>query len=109
MAGTSDTPIVDLLGRMTVDSLEAASALDERTIMLARLAALIAVDAPPASYVVNVGAAADAGLDVDELRSLVAAVAPIVGTPRVVAAIGNIMRGLAIEIAAVDALDGDER
>jgi alkylhydroperoxidase/carboxymuconolactone decarboxylase family protein YurZ len=103
MAGTSDTPIVDLLGRMTVDSLEAATALDERTIMLARIAALIAVDAPPASYVVNVGAAADAGLDADQLRSLLAAVAPIVGTPRVVAAVGNIMRGLAIEVAAVDA------
>ena len=103
MAETSDTPVLDLLGRMTVDSLEAASALDERTIMLARLAALIAVDAPPASYVVNVGAAADAGLDADQLRSLLAAVAPIVGTPRVVAAVGNIMRGLAIEVAAVDA------
>src|SRR5687767_13072841 len=48
MAQTSDTPVIDLLGRMTVDSLEAASALDERTIMLVRLAALIAVDAPPA-------------------------------------------------------------
>src|SRR4051794_31909572 len=69
MAEPSDTPIVDLLGRMTVDSLEAATALDERTIMLVRIAALIAVDAPPASYVVNVGAAADDGLDADQLRS----------------------------------------
>jgi hypothetical protein len=107
MADTSDTPVLDLLARMTADSFEAASALDDRTVMVARLAALIAVGAPPASYAVNVGAAGEAGVDAEVLRGVVAAIAPIVGTPCVVAAIGNIMRGLAIEIAALDAAAGD--
>jgi len=73
--------------------------------MLVRLAALIAVDAPPASYAVNVATAADVGVDADQMRGLAAAIAPIVGTPRVVAAVGNIMRGLAIELAALDDME----
>jgi hypothetical protein len=39
------------------------------------------------------------------MRGLAAAIAPIVGTPRVVAAVGNIMRGLAIELAALDDME----
>jgi len=64
-----------------------------------------AVDAPPASYAVNVATAADVGVDADQMRGLAAAIAPIVGTPRVVAAVGNIMRGLAIELAALDDME----
>jgi alkylhydroperoxidase/carboxymuconolactone decarboxylase family protein YurZ len=108
MAETSDTPVLDLLARMTADSLEATAPLDTRTVMLARLAALIAVDAPPMSYAVNVGAAAEADIDVDDIRGLLAAIAPIVGTPRVVAGVGNILSGLAIEVAALDALENGE-
>jgi hypothetical protein len=47
-AEASDTPILDLLGRMTADSMQ-TSTLDEQTLMLVRGAALVAVDAPPAS------------------------------------------------------------
>ena len=108
MAQSGDTPVLDLLERMTELSLEATAPLDARTVMLARLAALIAVDAPPASYALNIATAADVGVDAESIRGLVAAVAPIVGTPRVVAAVGNIMRGLAIEIAALDDLAGEE-
>jgi hypothetical protein len=45
---------------ITVVSLE-RGALSPRELMLARLAALIAVDAPAASYLANAGAAADSG------------------------------------------------
>jgi hypothetical protein len=70
--------------------------------MLVRLAALVAIEAPPASYVTNLALAAEAGLEVDEVQALLIAVAPIVGTPRVVAAVGNIARGLGVEIESVD-------
>jgi alkylhydroperoxidase/carboxymuconolactone decarboxylase family protein YurZ len=94
----SDTPVLDLLASMTADSLDASS-LDPRTLMLVRIGALVAVDAPPASYLLNLGAAADLDVDAEEIRGVLAAVAPIVGTTRVVAATGNIVRALG---AAVD-------
>lgn len=43
---TSETPVLDLLASMTADSLEASS-LDSEALMLVRIAALVAVDAPP--------------------------------------------------------------
>jgi alkylhydroperoxidase/carboxymuconolactone decarboxylase family protein YurZ len=104
MTGSTDeTPVLDLLGRMTADSLEASS-LDDHTLMLVRIAALAAVDAPPGSYLLNLGAAADAGVDADEIRGVLAAIAPIVGTARIVSATGSIVEALdvAIESAEVE-------
>jgi 4-carboxymuconolactone decarboxylase len=73
--------------------------------MLLRVAALVAVDAPPASYLLNLGVAGEAGVDEEEVRSVLAIVAPIVGTARVAAAIGNIARalGFALELAELEA------
>jgi hypothetical protein len=89
---------------MTADSIEASS-LDPDKLMLVRIAALVAVDAPPVSYTLNFGAAADIGLDADELQGVLAAIAPIVGTARVTAAAGNIVRalGIALGIAELEA------
>jgi hypothetical protein len=99
----SDTPVIDLLARMTAESLEAAT-LDQKTLMLARIAALVAVDAPPASYLANLGAASKVGIDADQVRGVLMAIAPIVGTVRVVSATGNIVRalGFAIEVADME-------
>jgi alkylhydroperoxidase/carboxymuconolactone decarboxylase family protein YurZ len=104
MSDQSDTPLIDLLARMTADSIEASS-LDGQSLMLTRLAALVAVDAPPASYLLNLGAAAETGVDEEQVRGVLAAVAPIVGTARVAAAAGNIARalGVAIELAELEA------
>jgi len=107
--GMSDTPVLDLLAGMTADSLEASS-LDAHSLMLVRIAALVAVDAPAASYLANLGAAADLDVDAEQVRGVLAAVAPIVGTARVVSATGKIVRalGVALEIAELDeAGDGD--
>ncbi len=100
MTNGSDTPVLDLLANMTAGSLEASS-LDTDELMLVRLAALVAVDAPPASYLMNLGAAAEAGIDEEQIRGVLAAVAPIVGTARIAAATGNIAQalGFAIELA----------
>ena len=99
-----ETPVLDLLATMTAASLEATD-LDADTAMLVRIAALVAVDAPPASYLMNLGAAADMGIGEDEVRAVLAAIAPIVGTTKVVSAGGNILRalGFALEMAEMDA------
>ena len=105
----SETPVLDLLAGMTADSIE-ASDLDPQTLMLVRIAALVAVDAPPASYLMNLGAAAELGIGEEQVRGVLAAVAPIVGTPRVVAATGNIVEalGFALEMAELEEEAGDE-
>jgi alkylhydroperoxidase/carboxymuconolactone decarboxylase family protein YurZ len=109
MAGSTDeTPVLDLLASMTADSLD-ASTLDARSLMLVRIAALAAVDAPPFSYVVNLAAAADAGIDVEQVRGVLIAIAPIVGTPRVVSATGNIVEALDIAIETAELDDQDEQ
>jgi len=94
MTGSAtEAPVLDLLKRMTAESIE-ASTLDEERLILVRIAALVAVDAPPASYLLNIGAAGDVGIDADQIQGVLAAVAPIVGTARVASAGGNIVRAL---------------
>jgi hypothetical protein len=102
-----ETPVLDLLAAITADSLE-ASDLDPRTLMLVRFAALVAVDAPPMSYLLNISAGADLGLDEKSARDVLTAIAPIVGTARTVSAMGKIVRalGLAIEMAELDQSEG---
>jgi alkylhydroperoxidase/carboxymuconolactone decarboxylase family protein YurZ len=104
---TPDRPVLDLLMKMTADSLEATD-LDDRTLMLVRIAALIAVDAAPASYLMNVGVAADSGVDVDQVQDVLAAVAPIVGTARIVSAVGNIARALGLALDLEEYAEGAE-
>ena len=96
----TETPVLDLLAKMTADSIE-VSGLDPETLMLARIAALVAVDAPPASYLLNIGAASEIGIEAEQIRGVLAAVAPIVGTARIASATGNIVQalGIALEIA----------
>jgi hypothetical protein len=104
MADETETPVLDLIASMTADSLEASS-LDAESLMLVRIAALVAVDAPPASYLLNLGAAGELGIGEDEVRGVLAAIAPIVGTARIASATGNIVRalGIALEVAELEA------
>jgi hypothetical protein len=100
---TTDTLVLDLIKKMTADSIE-ASRLDARELMLVRIAALVATDAPPASYLVNLEAATKFEIELEDVRGILAAITPIVGTPRIVAATGNIMRalGFAIELEELE-------
>jgi len=99
----AETPVLDLLTRMNTDAIEASS-LDPEKLMLVRIAALVAMDAPPVSYMLNIGAATEVDVDAEEIQGVLAAIAPIVGTPRIAAATGNIVRalGIAIEMAELD-------
>lgn len=98
---TGDTPVLDLLASMTRDSV-AASSLDSQTLMLVRIAALAAIDAPPVSYLLNVEAASQVGLDAEQVRGVLAAIAPIIGTARVVSATGKLVDALAVEIETAE-------
>ena len=55
---SAETPVLDLMGTMTAASME-ASRLDPQSLMLVRIAALVAVNAPPSSYLLNLGAAGE--------------------------------------------------
>lgn len=107
MAETMETPVLDLLASMTADSLEASS-LDPETLMLVRIAALVAVDAPPISYAFNLEAAGDLEIDPDQVRGVLAAIAPIIGTARVASATSKIVRALALEIEVAELEEVDE-
>ncbi|HET7338911.1 MAG TPA: carboxymuconolactone decarboxylase [Candidatus Dormibacteraeota bacterium] len=100
---STETPVLDLIGTMTAESI-AATDLDARTLMLVRFAALVGVDAPPASYLMNLAAAKEVGIDEKAARDVLIAIAPIVGTPHVVSALGKIVRalGLAIDLAEIE-------
>ena len=76
--------------------------------MLVRIAALVAVDAPPASYLLNISAAGDAGVDEAQIEGVLAAVAPIVGTTRVVSAVANMARALDLKLSLAELGLGDE-
>jgi alkylhydroperoxidase/carboxymuconolactone decarboxylase family protein YurZ len=104
---TTETPVLDTLADITAASVEHNS-LAPRELMLARLAALIAVDAPPASYLANAGAAADSGVTADDLQAVMIAVAPVVGTARVVSAGGKILRALGIAVTVAEAEMADD-
>ena len=102
-----ETLVLDTLADMTAASL-ARSSLAPRELMLVRLAALIAVDAPPVSYLANAGAAEESGVTADDIQAVMIGVAPVVGAPRVVSAGGKILRALGLAIAVAEAELADD-
>jgi alkylhydroperoxidase/carboxymuconolactone decarboxylase family protein YurZ len=93
-----DQPVFDLLAEMTAASLE-RSTLDPQSLMYVRLAALVAVEAPPMSYLANLSVASELGVTAEQVEGILMAIAPIVGTTRIVAAAGGIARALGMAIA----------
>jgi len=98
----NETPVLDTLTDMIGASVD-HNTLSPREFMLVRLAALIAVEAPPASYLFNAEPAAELGINSDDIQGVMIGVAPVVGAPRVIAAGGNIMRALGMAIAVTEA------
>lgn len=101
-----DAPVLSSLVAMNLDSLENSS-LDPQTYFLARLAALVAMDAAPVSYLINLGLAKDAGVTLEQAQGPLIAIAPVVGSARVASATGKILRafGLAVVMAEEDAAE----
>lgn len=95
---TEETPLIDTIADMTAASVARAN-LSPEVLMLVRLAALAAVDAPATSYVLNIAAAADTALTLEDAQSVLVAVAPIIGGPRSMSAAQNITSALGLMIA----------
>ena len=72
--------------------------LDARSFALVKIAALIALDAPPASYMWQVANALDGGATPEDIVGVLKAVAPQVGGPRVVAAAPELMVALGLSL-----------
>jgi alkylhydroperoxidase/carboxymuconolactone decarboxylase family protein YurZ len=96
-----DAPVLERLVAMNLDSL-ADSGLDIKTYFLVRVAALVAMGAPPVSYLINLGLAADSGVTLEEAQGTLVAIAPVVGSARVAAAAGNILRAFGIAALAAE-------
>jgi 4-carboxymuconolactone decarboxylase len=75
-----------------------ATGLEGRAYSLVKIAALIALDAPPASYAWQVANALEEGATPEDILGVLRAVAPQVGGPRVMAAAPEIMLGLGLSL-----------
>jgi len=78
--------------------LQRQSGLDPRAFALVKIAALMALDAPPASYLWQVGNALDAGVTPEDLLGVLRAIAPQIGGPRAVAAAPELMVALGLAL-----------
>jgi alkylhydroperoxidase/carboxymuconolactone decarboxylase family protein YurZ len=98
---TGKAPVLEALIDINAVSLDRAE-LDPATLLLVRLAALVAVDASAASYLMHVGPAVDAGVKVEQVQDVLVAVAPITGAPRVFSAAQRITEALGFVIAVTE-------
>jgi alkylhydroperoxidase/carboxymuconolactone decarboxylase family protein YurZ len=91
---------LDLLGE-AVELREAtrqSTGLDARTFALVKIAALVALDSPPASYLWQIANAIEAGATPEDILGVLRAVAPQVGGPRAIAAAPEIMVALGLSL-----------
>lgn len=100
MTESNDTPVVDVLAAMTAASL-ATCTLDADEAILVRLAALVALDAPVASYLFHFGPGAEAGLTLEDAQQVLVVLAPVVGSARIVSAANKMAEALGLALALV--------
>lgn len=80
------------------DMAQENSGLDARSFGLVKIAALVALDSPPASYLWQVANALDGGATPAEILGVLRAVAPQVGGPKVIAAAPEIVVALGLSL-----------
>jgi hypothetical protein len=97
------SPLVRTIQEVTTASLRNTD-LADHDILLVRLAILVAIDAPGISYLMNLAGPAGPSLSAEEVESVLAAAAPLVGTARAVAAAEKISDVLGYPISVVDLL-----
>lgn len=97
IASANADSLADLL--VPGDARSEGAELDARTAALVRVAALIALDAPPASYAWQLANAIAAGASAEDILGVLRAVAPQVGWPRAVAAAPEIMLALGLPLS----------
>ena len=90
-----DLSVLNVLMRMQEGSLE-ESGLDPETFMLARIAALATLDAAPASWLMNLRISDEIGISPERIIGTLIAIAPVIGTARIVSAAGSIVGALGL-------------
>jgi alkylhydroperoxidase/carboxymuconolactone decarboxylase family protein YurZ len=75
-----------------------STGLDPRAFSLVKIAALVALDAPPASYLWQISTALDAGVTPQDILGVLRAIAPQVGGPKVMAAAPEIMLAMGLSL-----------
>ena len=82
---------LDILANMHEGNFE-ASGLDAKTWQLVRIAALATLDAAPLSWRTHLALAEELGLSAEDIIGTLVAIAPVVGTARIVSAAGTISK-----------------
>jgi hypothetical protein len=102
--------VFDQVLQMNVDTLE-RSRLDEKSFVMCRIAALAAMDAPPLSWGATARLAKVLGVsvDVETVRDVLVAIAPVIGSARVTAAAGNIARAAILGSVLQEAVERREQ
>jgi alkylhydroperoxidase/carboxymuconolactone decarboxylase family protein YurZ len=103
IARSDDKEIETMVGLR--QGLKDVTQLDDRSFALVKIAALIAVDAPPASYMWQIGNAVAEGVTPEEVLGTMWAVAPQVGGPRLISAAPEIMLALGLVLNEEDGED----
>jgi alkylhydroperoxidase/carboxymuconolactone decarboxylase family protein YurZ len=98
---SDETPVLDTIAAMTAASVERCD-LPADVLLLVRIAALAAVDARPVSYLAHVGPSIEAGVTVEDVQNVLVAVAPIIGSARVMKAAVNITEALGFVIDVIE-------
>jgi alkylhydroperoxidase/carboxymuconolactone decarboxylase family protein YurZ len=98
---TGNAPVLEAVTEINAVSL-ARTELDPVTLLLVRLAALAAIDAPAASYLMHIGPAVESGVTPEQVQDVLVAVAPVVGAPRVFSAALKISEALGFVIAVAE-------
>ena len=86
-------PVLEVLSKMNLAAVQQVD-FDGRTALIARFGAMVAMDAPPTSYVVDLGLADEAWISEETLQAALAALAPLVGTARVMSAVTNLQEAV---------------
>jgi 4-carboxymuconolactone decarboxylase len=94
--GNGDSALMNQMTNMLKGSYE-ESGLEPETFMLVRLAALTAMDAAPASWLMNLKVGKELGIPLDSAIGTLIAISPVVGTARIVSAASSIMTALEID------------
>ena len=78
------------------------SGLDAETFMLVRIAALATLDAAPTSWLLNLKLSGEAGITPERILGTLIAIAPVIGTARVISAAGKIVEALGLAIGLAE-------
>jgi hypothetical protein len=86
-------PVLEALARQSEGALQ-NTGNDPQTAVLVRMAALVAMDAAAASYLIDLGIGDRGGVVAETIEAMLVELAPLVGTARIVSAAGKINQAL---------------